>query len=32
VVIDTTPTTATGMIVFSQEDVHVGDGVELDPQ
>jgi hypothetical protein len=32
VVIDTTPTTATGMLVFSFEDVHVGDGVELDPQ
>ena len=32
VVINTTPTTATGMIVFSLEDVHVGDGVELDPQ
>ena len=25
VVINTTPTTATGMIVFSLEDVHVGD-------
>jgi hypothetical protein len=32
VVIDATPTTATGMLVFSFEDVHVGDGVELDPQ
>jgi hypothetical protein len=32
VVINTTQTTATGMIVFSLEDVHVGDGVELDPQ
>ena len=32
VVISTTPTTATGMVVFSLEDVHVGDGVELDPQ
>ena len=32
VVINTTPTTATGMVVFSLEDVHVGDGVELDPQ
>jgi hypothetical protein len=32
VVIGTTPTTATGMIVFSLEDVHVGDGVELDEQ
>ncbi len=32
VVISVTPTTATGMIVFSLEDVHVGDGVELDDQ
>jgi hypothetical protein len=32
VVISTTPTTATGMIVFALEDVHVGDGVELDQQ
>jgi hypothetical protein len=32
VVIGTTPTTATGMIVFSMEDVHAGDGVELDDQ
>lgn len=32
VVIGTTPTTATGMIVFSLEDVHAGDGVELDEQ
>ncbi len=30
VIIGTTPTTATGMIVFSMEDVHAGDGVELD--
>jgi hypothetical protein len=30
VVINTTPTTATGMIVFALEDVHVGDNVELD--
>jgi len=30
VVIGVTPTTATGMIVFSMEDVHAGDGVELD--
>jgi hypothetical protein len=29
-VIGVTPTTATGMIVFSLEDVHAGDGVELD--
>jgi len=32
VVLSTTTTTATGMIVFALEDVHVGDGVELDPQ
>ena len=32
VVLSTTPTTATGMIVFALEDVHVGDGVELDDQ
>ena len=32
VVINTTPTTATGMIVFALEDVHVGDNVELDQQ
>jgi hypothetical protein len=32
VVLGTTSTTATGMVVFSLEDVHVGDGVELDPQ
>lgn len=32
VIIGTTPTTATGMIVFSMEPVHVGDGVELDQQ
>jgi hypothetical protein len=32
VVINTTPTTATGMIVFALEDVHVGDSVELDEQ
>jgi len=30
VIIGTTPTTATGMVVFSLEDVHVGDAVELD--
>jgi hypothetical protein len=30
VVIHTTPTTATGMIVFALEDIHVGDRVELD--
>jgi len=32
VVIGTTPTTATGMVVFAMEDVHTGDGVELDEQ
>jgi hypothetical protein len=30
VIIGVTPTTATGMIVFSLEDVHAGDGVEAD--
>jgi hypothetical protein len=30
VIIGTTPTTATGMIVFAMEDIHAGDGVELD--
>lgn len=32
VVIGVTPTTATGMVVFAMEDVHAGDGVELDEQ
>lgn len=32
VIIGTTPTTSTGMIVYSLEDVHVGDAVELDEQ
>ena len=32
VIIGVTDTTATGMIVFSMEDVHAGDGVELDQQ
>jgi hypothetical protein len=32
VIIGTTPTTATGMIVFAMEDIHVGDAVELDEQ
>jgi hypothetical protein len=32
VVISTTPTTATGMVVFAMESVHLGDGVELDQQ
>jgi hypothetical protein len=31
-ILSTTSTTSTGMIVFALEDVHVGDGVELDPQ
>jgi hypothetical protein len=30
VIISVTDTTATGMIVFANEDVHTGDGVELD--
>lgn len=30
IVIAVTPTTATGMVVFSMEDVHAGDGVEMD--
>lgn len=30
VIIGVTPTTATGMVVFSMEDVHAGDGVEKD--
>jgi hypothetical protein len=32
VVIGTTPTTATGMIVFAMEDVHAGDDIEMDDQ
>jgi len=32
VVIGTTPTTATGMVVFAMEDVHAGDGVEMDDE
>jgi hypothetical protein len=32
VVIGVTPTTSTGMIVFALQDVHAGDGVELDEQ
>ena len=32
VILSTTPTTSTGMIVFAMEDVHIGDGVELDQQ
>ena len=30
VILETTPTTSTGMIVFAMEDIHVGDGVEVD--
>jgi hypothetical protein len=30
VIIGVTPTTATGMVVFSMEDLHAGDGVEAD--
>jgi len=32
VVIGVTPTTATGMITFALEDVHIGDGVELEAE
>jgi hypothetical protein len=32
VILATSPTSSTGMIVFSMEDVHVGDGVELDAE
>ncbi len=32
VVIGVTPTTATGMVVFALEDIHAGDGIELDEQ
>jgi hypothetical protein len=32
VILGTTPTTATGMIVFSLEPIHVGDTVEIDQQ
>ncbi|MGA7217742.1 MAG: hypothetical protein WBX38_05480 [Candidatus Sulfotelmatobacter sp.] len=32
VVIGVTPTSSTGMIVFAMEDIHAGDGVELDEQ
>jgi hypothetical protein len=31
-ILETTPTTSTGMVVFAMEDLHLGDGVELDPQ
>jgi hypothetical protein len=30
VIIGVTPTTATGMVVFSMEDIHAGDNVEKD--
>ncbi len=30
VIVNTTPTSSTGMVVFALEDLHVGDGVELD--
>ena len=30
VILGVTNTTATGMIVFALEDVHAGDGIELD--
>lgn len=32
VILTTTPTTATGMVVFALEDIHLGDSVELDQQ
>lgn len=32
VILSTTPTTSTGMLIFAVEDVHLGDGVELDQQ
>lgn len=32
VVLSATPTSSTGMIVFALEDLHLGDGIELDPQ
>lgn len=32
VVIGVTPTTATGMVTFALEDVHIGDGVELEAE
>jgi len=31
-VLEATPTTSTGMIVYAMEDIHLGDGVELDQQ
>lgn len=32
VILSTTPTTSTGMVVFATEDLHLGDGVEIDQQ
>ena len=32
VILSTTTTTSTGMVVFALEDIHVGDGVELDQE
>jgi hypothetical protein len=32
VILSTTPTTSTGMVVFAMEDIHLGDGVEIDQQ
>jgi hypothetical protein len=32
VILSTTPTTSTGMVVFSLEDIHVGDNIEMDEQ
>jgi len=32
VVLTVTPTTATGMVVYAPEDIHAGDGVEIDEQ
>ncbi len=32
VVIGVTPTTATGMVTFALEDVHIGDGIELEAE
>ncbi len=32
VILSTTPTTSTGMVVFAMEDLHLGDGVEIDQQ
>ena len=32
VILSTTPTTSTGMVVFAMEDMHIGDGVEIDQE